>query len=211
MEPNEFDRLLDGYLANRGLAIGPRRPPGFPGMAMGGSGGATFTGVEAGSYDCGGCIITVNGRGQITDIVSSGTGAIIQTASFPLLTDESVVVIAPVFATLMSGTLTTTTGDLDILWTGNVMHLGAIAGNSALVVRFRVDGTLITPSGGTDENELRARIASLAYSRRVAVAPGTHAVDVEWSHFGAPGNSINNFALSLPQLFHANLTLQEVA
>lgn len=57
------ERLIQRVLAR--LQLAQRRPPAaFPA----GSGGAAFTGVEAGTYELGGGSITINGRGQVTAI-----------------------------------------------------------------------------------------------------------------------------------------------
>ncbi len=135
----------------------------------------------------------------------------VSTESFPLLVDASTTAIAPVYAVLLTGTLTTVlpSSFLSVFFTNSVFHLGAPAVDIAFNFRFRIDGALPTAGGGTTENEDTAEIASMCYSGRFPVAEGVHSVAVEWAHFGGPLQTMHILAASLPDLFHANLTLEE--
>ena len=137
--------------------------------------------------------------------------SVLRTESVNLAVNASTTALAPTFATLMTGSITTTevSSYLAITWTGGIFHTGGFAGNAAFNVRFRVDGSLFTTGAGTAGNQLRNRIENLAYQRRTIVSAGTHVVIVEWARFGGGLNAIEIRAASLPQLFHAHLTLQE--
>ncbi len=135
----------------------------------------------------------------------------VSTISFPLLVDAGTTAIAPIYAVLLPGTLTSVlpSSFLSILFTTAVFQTGAPAVNIAFNFRIRIDGALPIAGGGTTENEDTGDIASLCYSRRVPVSQGTHTVVVEWAQFGVPGQTMSILAGSIPDLFHANLTLEE--
>ena len=149
---------------------------------------------------------------QYGDInLASAPANTVQTEVFPLLVNASTTATPPVYATLLTGTLTSllTSSFLSIGFTNSVFHTGVGGINVAFSFRFRIDGGLLAASGGTTGNELTGRIVSLAYSRRVPVTRGLHTVAVEWAKFGPLTQTMSIFAAALPDLFHANLTLQE--
>lgn len=135
----------------------------------------------------------------------------VQTRTFPLLVDASTTATPPVYATLLTGTLTSIlpSSFLSVGFTTSVFHTGVGGVNVAFNFRFRIDGALLAAGTGTTGNELTARIVSLAYSRRVSIIEGLHTVAVEWAKFGPVTQTMSILAASLPDLFHANLTLQE--
>ena len=135
----------------------------------------------------------------------------VSTRSFPLLVDATTTAIFPVYATLLTGTLISVlpASILAMAFTTSVFQTGAPAVNIAFNFRFRVEGVLPTASAGTAENEDTGRICSCAYSRNVPITQGLHTVAVEWTHFGGPLQTVGILAASLPDLFHANLTLEE--
>lgn len=135
----------------------------------------------------------------------------VSTASFPLLVNASTTALAPTYATLLTGTLTSVlpSSFLSIGFTTAAFHLGAAGISIAMNFRVRIDGALLAAGGGTTGNALTSMIFSAAYSRRVPVTEGIHTVAVEWTRFGGPLQTMNILAAALPDLFHANLTLKE--
>lgn len=135
----------------------------------------------------------------------------VSTRSFPLLVNATTTAIFPVYATLMIGTLTSVlpASILALAFTTSVFQTGVPAINVAFNFRFRIDGALPAAGAGTTENEDTGRLCSCAYSRSVPINRGLHSVAVEWSHFGGPAQTLGILAASLPDLFHANLTLEE--
>lgn len=130
--------------------------------------------------------------------------------TFNVAVDAATVVLFPVFATLTTLALTTGTGFLWINWTSATIHRGIAGVNAAFIFRFRLNGTLIAPGGGTTVNTLTNMIAPNAYTRRIAVMAGVQTVDVEWSKAGAAINTMSIDALTLPDLCHGHLLLQEL-
>ncbi len=125
--------------------------------------------------------------------------------------DFSAVITVPTYATLMSLTLTPVqpSSYLWFLFTCSWLHVGGFAGNAAFNVRFRLNGSLLT--GGATDNQVRSQIGTLARQRRVVIAGTPQTLDVEISKFGAVGNALQISPVALPDLMHANLTMEEQA
>lgn len=147
-------------------------------------------------------------------LVPAGTSAlrILGTSAVRLLVNATSTAIPPIYSALLTGTLTTVApaADLFILFTGAAFHTGA-AINVAINFRIRVNGVLIAPGGGTTINALVSQIQSASYSARVPVVAGLQTVVVEWGGFGLAANTLNILALTLPDLCHASLLLEEHA
>lgn len=145
-------------------------------------------------------------------IRGGGGGVVVNAASINLAADFSTAVAAPVYATLFTLALTTElpASLLKILFSCTALHTGASAANAAINVRFRHNGVLIAPGGGTTFNDVRSRIQPLVYTQRLAVTAGVQTIDAEISKFGAVGNTTDISPVTLPDLMHAHLELQEV-
>jgi hypothetical protein len=132
------------------------------------------------------------------------------TASLELAADfSSVAAQAPVYVTLMTLALTTVlpTSFLYFNFTSNWIHRGAFAGNAAVNFRFDLNAGLLT--GGTTDNNVRSQIGNVARNRRVAVTAGVQTLIVEVTKFGAVGNTLDIDVVTLPDLFHSALFMEE--
>lgn len=140
-----------------------------------------------------------------------GGGAVISSTSVNLAADTSTVATAPVYATLMTLGLVTVqpASELFVLFTCGIRQTGILGVTLAANFRFRLNGILIAPGGGNTVGLVTNAIDSLSYSRRVSVAAGLQTVDVEWAKFGGVGQTLRIDPVSLPDLNHAHLLLQE--
>lgn len=141
----------------------------------------------------------------------AGGGDLIRTRSANLSVDFSTTVQPPAYVTLHTLPITTVlpSSYLFILWTAGVLCGGPSAANNAVTVRVRHNGALLTPGNGQTANMVRSQINPMSYTRRLVVTAGVQTVVVEISRFGPVGNSVSISPLSLPDLMHSHLTLQE--
>ena len=120
--------------------------------------------------------------------------------------------IPPIYGTLLTASLTTVTAPgsfLFVVFTAAPRHIGPFIGIVAINFRFRLNGTLVAPGGGTTINMVRNRIGSVAYTLRLPITPGVQLVAVEWAGFGLGANTLVIDPVTLPDLVHAQLTIQE--
>lgn len=143
--------------------------------------------------------------------LQGGGGSVIQTISGRLLVDVTSVSIPPVYSTLFSTLLTSllSASFLHVQFTAAVLHTGVPGVSVAINFRFRRNGVLIAPGGGTTVNLLTAQIQPVAYSLRLPIVAGAQLVNVEWAGFGLGANIMAIRPLTLPDLMHAQLVLQE--
>jgi len=132
-------------------------------------------------------------------------------SSTRLLVNASTTSIPPVYATLLSGTLTTidAASNLYIAFTGALLHQGPNGANVAPNIRVRLNGALVTPGGGNTVNMVANRIMPITYSLRVGVTAGLQTVVVEWAAFALGANTLLCMPASIPDLMHAQLLLEE--
>lgn len=139
---------------------------------------------------------------------STVAGKLVQTESTNLSADITTAVAVPVYATLLSGTMTTTEASsfLDILFYCSFDFTGVVA-SRATSFRLRLDGVLITPSRAATDNSLNDAGQSVAINRRVSVVAGLHTLLVEWSKFGT--GTLQCLPVTLPNEHGAHLKLEE--
>lgn len=128
-----------------------------------------------------------------------------------LLVTTTTVAIAPVYGVFpLSVTLTTMLGAfLDIRFSCSVRHTPN-AGNAAINFRFRHNGVLIAPGGGTTINALSQAIQPIWYTTRVPIVAGIQTIIVEWAALARPvGNNLLVDPSIVPNLVHAQLTCEE--
>lgn len=128
------------------------------------------------------------------------------------LVDVTTAAVPPAYAVFpLSVALTTTLGTfLDVRFSAAVLH-GPNAGMAAINFRFRLNGILIAPGGGTTLNSAANQIQNLIYTLRVPVVAGLQTITVEWATFALPaGNTAQCLPLTAPDLFHAQLVCREI-
>ena len=142
---------------------------------------------------------------------AGGGGELLSSRSARLLVNFGTTAQPPVYSTLFTLPITTVlpSSYLAIDFTCGVLMVGASAANLAPTVRFRINGTLVAPGGGITVNTLVARIMPLAYSHREVVSAGVQTVIAEVAYFGPAGQTLVINALTLPDLMHAHLRIQE--
>ena len=110
----------------------------------------------------------------------------------------------------LSASLVSTVGTfLQVQFSATARHTGAAA-TVAINFRFRLNAALISPGGGTTINVLVNQIGNVVYSLRVPIVAGVQAITIDWGGFALPvGNSLVCDPLALPNLNHAQLTIEE--
>ena len=153
-----------------------------------------------------------NGAAYIPILTSGGAAGVLQTVSVNASTDLTTTAIPPVYTPLFSVPITTTlaASRLRIDFFASWNHGGAFAGNVAANFRFLRNAVLLPATRGTTGNELRGRIVSSTFMRVLPVVAGLHTILVEWAGFALAGNSLNIFAATAPDLFGAQLIVQEL-
>lgn len=154
-----------------------------------------------------------NAGPYIPILTSGGAAGVLQTVSTNVAADISTTAIPPVYTTMITAPLLTTTlaaSRLRIDFFASWNHTGAFAGNVAANFRFRLNGVLLPATRGTTGNELRSRIVSTTYMRVLPITVGPQTILVEWAGFGLAGNALNVAAALLPDLFGAQLIVQEL-
>lgn len=141
---------------------------------------------------------------------SDAAALVADPVSFELAADFGpVAVVAPTYLVLATLAVTTIrpASFLKFTWTNAWIHQGAFAGNAAFNVRFRLNGGLLV--GGATDNKVRNQIGTVARTWRGAVTAGVQTLDVEVTKFGAAGNTLGILPVTLPDLMHAALTMEE--
>lgn len=154
-----------------------------------------------------------NGAAYIPILTSGGAAGVLQTVSANVSTNITTTAIPPVYTTMITAPLLTTTlpaSRLRIDFFASWNHSGAFAGNVAANFRFRLNGVLLPATRGTTGNELRSRIVSTTFMRVLPVIAGPQTILVEWAGFALGGNTLNVAAALFPDLFGAQLIVQEL-
>lgn len=135
-------------------------------------------------------------------------GELIQVASTNLSADTTTAVAVPVYATLLTGTMTTVTpaSFLDILVYACFDFTGVV-GDRATSFRLRLNGVLIPASRAADDNAPNDRNMSIAINRRVAIVAGLQTVLLEWSKFGT--GTLQCLPATRPDQHGAHMILEE--
>jgi hypothetical protein len=144
----------------------------------------------------------------VGDIPVLGTGVI---ASNRLTVDVASVAVPPIYSVLMTQAITCGAAALflKIEFSAAARRVFGPATAVAINFRFRLDGLLIAPGGGTTINVLPFQIQSASYMNRLPITPGLHTVAVEWSGFGLGFGTMVIDPVALPDLNHAQLVLTE--
>ena len=132
--------------------------------------------------------------------------AIIQESGVELTVDATTTSVLPVLSTLLSVPigLIKPSGDLRILATASINSNGPVP----VVFHIYIDGvfhrgTTINVTGAIDN-------ASIVIPRVSATGLNPHTVDLRWAKFGSPFVTINCLPASLPDFYHASLSVQEI-
>lgn len=140
-------------------------------------------------------------------------GGVLQTVSANLAADITTTANAGigVYTTLLTApAMVTAAGRIRIDFYAAWNHGGPNVGNVAANFRFRLNGFLLAASRGTTSNQVRGRIAGAPFNRVIAVPAAAQTVIVEWGGFGLLGNSLQILATAAPDLFGAQLIVQEL-
>lgn len=139
---------------------------------------------------------------------TTAQGKLVQTESTNLSADITTAVAVPVYATLLSGAITTTEASsfLDLLFYCSFDFTGVV-GSRATNFRLRLDGVLIPPSRAATDSSLNDAGQSVAINRRVSVVAGLHTVLVEWSKSGT--GTLQCLPATRPNEHGAHLQLEE--
>lgn len=137
--------------------------------------------------------------------------SVIGSSATRLLADASTTAIPPIYATLLTAVLETIdpASELYLSFTASLLHVGANAAVVAPNVRFRLNGVLLPIGAGATVNMVRNQIMPVAYSVRLPVVAGVQTVVAEWAAFALGVNTLVCNPVSLPDLMHAELLLQE--
>ena len=131
-----------------------------------------------------------------TDVTNS------QAPSGAVINWETLISLSSPFVTV----LPSSTLDLDL--TVSWLHSGVGGVNVATAFRFVVDSVGI--SGSATSNALTSRLSTIPLSRRVPITAGSHTIAVEWAWFGPATQTVSVSALSLVDLAHATIRVQEL-
>lgn len=155
-----------------------------------------------------------NGAAYIPILTSGGAAGVLQTVSVNLAVGVTTTATPPVYTTLLTTPLLTTTlpaSRLRIDFYCSWNHSGAFAGNVAANFRFRLNGSLLAPSRGTTGNQIRGRIDCVSFCRVLPVVAGPHTVLAEWSGFALGVNQLNCLPVGIfADLFGAQIIVQEL-
>lgn len=141
-------------------------------------------------------------------------GALLQTDTDTFVGLHSTTAIVPAYTTFpLSVSLTTTAA-------ASQLHIYAyiawnVSGGAVRTAnfRFRLNGTLIAVSRATSAATASGQIATVTYSRLLAVTAGVQAVTFEWAKQAGGGTLLVRTTPPgiLPDVFGANLKLEEFA
>ncbi len=132
--------------------------------------------------------------------------AIIQESGVELTVDATTTSVLPVLSTLLSVPigLVKPSGNLRILATASVNANGPVP----VVFHIYIDGvfhrgTTVNVTGAIDN-------AAIVIPRVSVTGSNPHTVDLRWAKFASPFVTVNCLPASLPDFYHASLSVQEI-
>lgn len=143
------------------------------------------------------------GNEQLAVGITAGVVKLLQTRSAELVVDAGTTALAPIYSTLLSVPITTTTGALLVR-----AGFSAFANKNAdATFRLVVDGT---PDRGATMRvgNVAPQTGAILFAR--AVGAGAHTVALQWSRIGGAGVALSIDAGTLPDQQYAFVEVQEV-
>lgn len=141
-----------------------------------------------------------------TGVVSADNVAILQESGVELTSDATTTAVLPTLSTLLSSdiSLINPSGNIRVVATASVNASGPVP----VLFHLYIDGvfyrgTTINVTGAIDN-------AAIVIPRVAVTGVNPHTVDLRWTKFSSPGVTVRCLPSSLPNFYHASLSVQEV-